>query len=178
MDAGRVLALLAHLEAAGIAAWLDGGWGVDALLGEQTRPHDDLDLVVRLEDVAGLERALGELGFAVGHGGVPLSFELVDAEGHQVDAHPFATTPSGDGRYRLADGGTWIYPAAGFAGVGRILGREVRCLTPEVLLVNHSTGYALDEAHRRDVRTLAQRYGLPTPRAAVEPRTGGRPPRR
>lgn len=26
--------------------WLDGGWGVDALLGRQTRPHDDMDIVI------------------------------------------------------------------------------------------------------------------------------------
>ncbi|MGH8515394.1 MAG: nucleotidyltransferase domain-containing protein [Gammaproteobacteria bacterium] len=29
-----------------------GGWGIDALLGAQTRPHKDLDLLIRLEDVA------------------------------------------------------------------------------------------------------------------------------
>jgi hypothetical protein len=27
--------------------WLDGGWGVDALVGEQTREHEDLNLIVR-----------------------------------------------------------------------------------------------------------------------------------
>jgi len=178
MSAERLLDLLAHLEAAGVETWLDGGWAVDALLGEQTRPHDDLDLVVRLEDAAGLERALAQLGYAVGYGGPPLSFELVDADGHQVDVHPFATPPSGDGHYRMADGGTWIYPAHGFGGTGRILGREVRCLTPDVVLVNHSTGYALDEAHRRDVRALAERYGLPMPRVAAAPRTGARRRRR
>ena len=31
------------LENLGIEIWVDGGWGVDALLGEQTRPHKDLD---------------------------------------------------------------------------------------------------------------------------------------
>ena len=29
---------------------IDGGWGVDALLGEQTRTHDDLDVAVQHED--------------------------------------------------------------------------------------------------------------------------------
>ncbi len=31
----------------GITVWMDGGWGVDALLGTQTRPHRDLDIVIR-----------------------------------------------------------------------------------------------------------------------------------
>lgn len=163
MAAEQVLALLERLEAAGIRAWVDGGWAVDALLRSQTRSHDDLDLVVRLEDTGALERVLGGLGYSVGSGAAPFSFELVDADGRQVDVHPFATSPSGDGRYRLADGGTWIYPAEGFGGTGRILGREVRCLTPEVVLVNHTTGYALDEDHQRDARALAAYFDLPLP---------------
>jgi lincosamide nucleotidyltransferase A/C/D/E len=27
-----------------IQVWLLGGWGIDALLGQQTRPHKDIDL--------------------------------------------------------------------------------------------------------------------------------------
>jgi lincosamide nucleotidyltransferase A/C/D/E len=46
MKSGAVVALCLRLQAMGIPIWLDGGWGVDALLGEQTRPHDDLDIVV------------------------------------------------------------------------------------------------------------------------------------
>jgi hypothetical protein len=57
----------------------------------------------------------------------------------------------------------WIFPAAGFGGRGRILGRPVPCLTPEVVMVNHTTGYALDEEHQRDVRALGDRYGIPVP---------------
>ena len=33
----------------GISVWLDGGWGVDALLGRQTRPHNDIDLFIELK---------------------------------------------------------------------------------------------------------------------------------
>jgi lincosamide nucleotidyltransferase A/C/D/E len=163
MDAVRVLDLLAHLENAGAAVWLDGGWAVDALLGEQTRAHDDLDLVARLEDSATIERALAEHGYVLAAGGAPCSFELVDAEGHQVDVHPASFTAAGDGVYRMADGGDWIYPAAGFRGRGSILRRGVPCLTPEVVMVNHTTGYALDEAHQRDVQALGRRFGIPVP---------------
>lgn len=167
MDAGRVVDLLALLGGRGIGVWLDGGWAVDALLGEQTRPHDDLDLVSRLDDSAGIVAALGERGYVPAGGGAPHSFELVDREGHQVDVHPASFRPNGDGVYRMENGEDWTYPAAGFAGVGRVLGCEVPCLSPEVVLVNHTTGYALDEAHQRDVRRLGERYGLPLP--AFEP---------
>lgn len=163
MDATRVLDLVAHLQAHGIPIWLDGGWGVDALLGKQTRPHDDLDLVARLEDSARIEAALGDRGYVIGFGGPPLSYELVDDAGHQVDVHPASFGPNGDGIYRMTNGRDWVYPAAGFGGEGRILGRPLPCLTPEVVLVNHTTGYALDEAHQRDVRALSERYALPLP---------------
>ena len=29
-----------------ISIWIDGGWGVDALLKEETRAHNDIDLFV------------------------------------------------------------------------------------------------------------------------------------
>jgi hypothetical protein len=30
-------------------------------------------------------------------------------------------------------------------------------------MVNHTTGYALDDDHERDVRALGERYGIPLP---------------
>jgi lincosamide nucleotidyltransferase A/C/D/E len=44
MDLGEVLGVLADLAEAGCAVWVAGGWGVDALIGRQTRLHRDLDL--------------------------------------------------------------------------------------------------------------------------------------
>lgn len=163
MDAERVLDLLEHLERHGVVAWLDGGWGVDAALGRQTRRHDDLDLVAPLDKASALEAALAERGFAVAGGGAPLSFELVDEEGHQVDVHPFRLTPEGDGLYRMENGDDWVYPASGFTGWGRILGRSVRCLTPEVLMLGHATGYQLDAEHRADVVALSEQFELTIP---------------
>lgn len=42
----------------GIELWIDGGWGVDALLGEQTRPHKDLDIAIEPKQVAALREFL------------------------------------------------------------------------------------------------------------------------
>ncbi len=38
------------LDAAGVRRWLWGGWGVDFLLGEVSRPHGDIEFVVRERD--------------------------------------------------------------------------------------------------------------------------------
>lgn len=46
MKSEDVLQIVTWLEQAEIPVWLDGGWGVDTLVGQQTRSHSDLDLVV------------------------------------------------------------------------------------------------------------------------------------
>jgi hypothetical protein len=46
-----VIEVLDALDSAGVEWWVLGGWGVDALIGEQTRAHKDLDLAVFLTDL-------------------------------------------------------------------------------------------------------------------------------
>ncbi len=46
MPSGEVIRIVGLLERQGLSVWLDGGWGVDALAGRQTRPHDDLDVAI------------------------------------------------------------------------------------------------------------------------------------
>ena len=58
----QVLAVLDEIEALGVRAWVDGGWGVDALLAEETREHDDLDLVVEDQCAAHGRRAARDRG--------------------------------------------------------------------------------------------------------------------
>src|SRR5260221_7457998 len=59
-----VASLLPCLEAHGISFWLDGGVGVDALVGGWTREHSDLDLVIPLAQATEARRALGTLGLS------------------------------------------------------------------------------------------------------------------
>lgn len=49
MTADGVLSVLSLLQKARAAVWVGGGWGIDALIGEQTRDHRDLDLMHRQE---------------------------------------------------------------------------------------------------------------------------------
>ena len=151
MSATDVAAILDRLEGAGLTVWVDGGWGIDALVGRQTRPHDDLDLVVRRDEVRAVERELAGLGYVRAGGTPPMSFESVDGDGRQVDVHPVAD----DGAYLMRDGGVWHYPVDGFAGRGTIGGRAVRCLTVEAQLHCRSGYDPVDpEKHRRDLELL------------------------
>jgi len=162
MAAEDVVAILDQLDAVGLTVWLDGGWGVDALLGRQTRAHDDLDLVVAIGDVPALEDELAVLGYKRAGGVPPKSFDSVDAHGRQVDSHPVAFDERGDGVYLMEDGRTWSYPAVGFGGAGVVAGRRVRCLTPEVQVLCHA-GYELEADDLQDLRELAAQFGTDPP---------------
>jgi len=39
------------LDGFGVEIWIDGGWCVDALRGEQGRSHKDLDIAIQRKDV-------------------------------------------------------------------------------------------------------------------------------
>jgi lincosamide nucleotidyltransferase A/C/D/E len=169
MTGSEVVRILDCLEQGGVSTWLDGGWGVDALLGEQTRAHGDLDVVVELEQAAEISPRLGRLGYRLVLDDRPTRFVVEDGEGRHVDFHPIAFDSEGAGRQTGAGphGGDAIYPADGLAGEGWVAGRRVACLTPELLL-RHHTGYEPQEKDRHNVRLLCERFGLPLPRAYRE----------
>src|SRR4029078_4999166 len=51
------------LEQAGLEHWFFGGWAVDLWVGRLTRPHDDIDVLVRRADEAAVEAALETAGW-------------------------------------------------------------------------------------------------------------------
>jgi lincosamide nucleotidyltransferase A/C/D/E len=161
MTVANLTRILERLEKVGIDAWLDGGWGVDALLGEQTRTHDDVDLIVQVIDVPAMREALAGEGFQLDHGAPDSNFVLRDADGREIDVHPARFDEGGNGIYRMENGEDWVYPAAGFAGRGRIAGREVKCLTADVQMLCHAGGYDPAETDFHDMRLLNTRLGTP-----------------
>jgi len=58
MQANDVFELLKLLEQQGLDVVVDGGWGVDALVGHQTRAHADLDIAIEHKDVSKLRELL------------------------------------------------------------------------------------------------------------------------
>lgn len=164
MGTDDLLPLLGRLDERGIPAWLDGGWGIDALLGEQTREHDDVDLIATVADSPRLIAALGELGYELAAGATSTNYVLLDRAGRQVDVHPVTFTSRGDGIYRMENGKDWTYPAWAFAGVGTIGGTPVKCLTAEAQVLCHSAAdYQFDDDDYRDLLALHRRFGAAVP---------------
>jgi len=157
-----VVELLDRFESAGVRVWIDGGWGVDALVGDQLRAHDDLDVVVGIEDVPTVQHVLRSSRYTVRDREAPLSFMTVDPDGRQVDVHPVSFDEQGNGLYQMDDGDTWTYPAAGLVGAGSIGGKPVRCLTPELQMRVHA-GYELEAKDHEEIRILHERFGVAPP---------------
>lgn len=141
---------------------LDGGWGVDALLGEQTREHADVDLVLARRDLHLARARLGARGF--GHDasawpGLPARLVMRDGDGRQVDIHPIFRDTAGNGWQQLDDGTWGRYDADGLDAWGEIAGRRVPCISAELQL-RHHRGFDWTENDRSDMTRLAERFGL------------------
>lgn len=161
MNRDEVLRVLDALEAVGIRAGISGGWGIDALLRRETRPHGDVDLGVGTGDVDHAIEAMRPLGYAVTLDERPARVVLQSDVG-QVDLHPIVWDASGVGVQTGLAGELFDYPAGSLDAEGEIAGRTVRCATPELQLSFH-TRYEPREHDRRDMAALAAEFGLPLP---------------
>ncbi len=151
------------LDRLGIKIWIDGGWGVDALLGEQTRPHKDVDIVVQQKDVTKFRELLHSRGYKdiKLENGRPHNFVLGDDTSHEIDVHVIVLDDKGNGIYGLAENGE-MYPAASLTGSGTIDSYPVRCISPEWMVKFHS-GYELKDKDLKDVSAICKKFGIELP---------------
>ena len=170
-----VIGIYQRLCQNGIQVWLTGGWGIDALLGEQTRPHKDLDVILLLDEVVRLRDILGGDGYVLkeiwsenrwvvdGEGiEIATAFVLQDAEGREVDVHAMQLDDQGNGVPTWEDNEGLIFKEQDLGGKGRIAGFAVQCLSPEMQAVCH-TGYEIPEKQVRDLELLHEKYGVEYP---------------
>jgi lincosamide nucleotidyltransferase A/C/D/E len=163
MNSTDVISFYTDLYQLGIEIWLDGGWGVDALLGMQTRSHEDLDIFIREEDVFILRCYLENKGYKEIKLEIarPHNFVLGDATGREIDVHVFTYDSEGMIIYGPPENGD-IFPALIFNGIGNINGTTVKCISPEWMVKFH-TGYKLRDSDFRDVSALCEKFGIDYP---------------
>lgn len=151
-----------------LAFWIDGGWGVDALLGEQTRPHSDLDLAVKLYDLppfrlSAFPACLECPGLSPRSpaGDAHWNWVLQQASGRSIDLHGFILDPQGNGVLGdPAKGG--MYPAGALNGIGALGGLKLRCVAVPCVL-NLRNGFEPRPIDHHDVAALCTRFGLARP---------------
>ena len=159
MTAEDAVNIIKLLEQSGIEVYVDGGWGVDALLGEQTRKHDDLDIAIPHKFVPKLREILEARGYT----DVPrddtrdCNFVLGDENGRLVDVHSYTFDENGTNIFGVA------YEPHHLTGIGRINNYSVKCIPPEISVEFH-TGYDVDENDYRDTKALCERFNIPLPK--------------
>ena len=158
MDASDVVELLDFLEQSGLEVHVDGGWAVDALLGKQTRDHDDLNVAIPHAQVPLLRRLMATRGFheRPQADSRECNFVLADAGDRRLDVHLYTLDAAGKNASGVP------YAAEHLTGTGIIAGTPVSCID-RAWLVKFHTGYEVDERDYQDVRLLCERFRLPLP---------------
>lgn len=182
MEAQDVRELYTALMQHGVRLWLDGGWGIDALLGQQTRSHKDLDALVAFADLPTMMTVLSQRGWRlkqvwsenrwVRHtkpvlligrgeaGEVATAFVLRDERGRELDFHVLHAGEDGGGTPAWeADLTFW---PDDLSGQGVVAGMPVRCLSAAMQMRTH-TGYTLQDKDLQDLRALHERFGVSYP---------------
>lgn len=160
MKADMVIELYKLFKDNDIEVWLDGGWGVDALLGEQTRPHEDLDIILQEKDLPKLRKLLEARDYkdVPRDDTRPENFVLGDAKGNLVDVHAFHFDENGNGIY----GNKKVFPSGCFKSIGMINSQAVKCISAEQIVKFH-TGYKPDENDIKDVTALCEKFRIELP---------------
>lgn len=123
-DVSVMFEVLARAEEQGLPLWLESGWAIDARLGNITRQHSDIDLAFpaeRRDEFLTILQTLGcgsiefnDYGFLATLQGVLLDCEPCELQGDVYELD------------NLAGSCPWEKQ-------GRILNREVRCLSWEAI---------------------------------------------
>lgn len=142
MPVSTALLVLGTLDEAEVGTVVMGGWGVDALVGEQQRAHRDLDLILDHGDFETALITLSGLGFEewfrnpspapFGEHGIEGDVVVMRNTAMQVvDLHPMCLTALGTSM-----------------ATGSIDGREVKCVSASLQVEAH-TGYRIRSRRER-----------------------------
>lgn len=144
--------LLDLLDRLGMRYWVDGGWGVDILVGRQNREHRDLDINFDGQFTDILLAALEEIGYYITTDWRPCRMELYHPELGYIDIHPMVIADDGSAKQADLFGG-WYKFAADYFTSAVFAGRTIPCISAKAQQIFHS-GYELQEKDRFDMQNL------------------------
>lgn len=170
MSADEVVALVDHLEAQGIVYQINGGWGVDALVGSQTREHSDVDVFVDSFAFAQVADWLLARGYTEEQDFLPVSVwyvQLTDDRLNRVDLHPMVLDDEGNG-YQSGEHERYFHHRADTRTHGTIAGRSVVVGNRDHLISLHQ-GYQLQESDLHNLMQLEKLRGPEVGRVELPP---------
>jgi lincosamide nucleotidyltransferase A/C/D/E len=157
MKEETVVDLLKKSDFIDVDIWVTGGWGVDALLGQQSRLHNDIDLFVQKKDRVVFTEMIRSNGYHEANIEETDTIVWRGTNDSIIDLHLFEFTEEGALCFQNK-----IYPADIFNGTGTIGGIRVRCMPAEAQVLYHQ-GYRQNEKDRHDVLLLCKTFGISIP---------------
>jgi len=159
MDQAYVLKILNELKSKNIEVVVDGGWGIDALIGRQTRPHSDLDIAIKRQDSQKLRDLLSSLNYKEQQraDASAWNYVMVDNNGHEIDIHVYEFDDDAKNVYGIQ------YPKESLQGKGTIGGDNVKCITAEWVVKFHENYQPADKDYK-DIKNLMDIYAVSPPR--------------
>jgi len=170
-----VISIYSLLSRHAIRVWLTGGWGIDALLGEHTRPHKDLDLIMLVDDVIHMRELLNGAGYELkelwsenlwtidAHWiNTATAFVLRHPDGREIDAHAMRLNDQGYGLPAWDKYAGFIFTPQDLAGTGTVGGCPVQCMSADNQMICH-TGYQLPDYQWDDLERLQAKFGIAFP---------------
>ena len=160
MTIGNVYWFLDLFNELGITVWIDGGWGVDALLGDCTRCHKDLDIMIPWADSRVLIEALLERGFVhiYDDDRKDCNFVMTHRSHGRIDFHVGDLMQGGVAVYSPGEI-DWVVSESELNAEGSIGGRKVRCLSADYQVRAHS-GYTLQDTDFAEMSALHRQFGV------------------
>ena len=122
-----------------IRYWVEGGWGIDVLIGKQTREHQDVDIDFDATHEKELLKKLSEIGYQITIDQRPTRVELYHPNYGNIDIHPFEISESGSVKQANPEGG-WFELASDWFTKSSYEGRMIPCVSIEGQRIFHS-GY-------------------------------------
>ena len=175
-----VIEICEILSSNAIQFWLTGGWGIDTLLGRQTRQHKDLDILVLQEDVFRMRELLIDVGYTQNYlwpenrwttdrpgNKIPTAFVLHDSEGREIDVHAMNLDDQNNGISAWEEVVPFVFTEQHLSGTGIINRYRIQCITADSQMVCHN-GYDLPEKQIEDLRQLHEKFGVDYPENYIQ----------
>lgn len=148
-DLFNILDLLDSLD---MRYWVDGGWGVDILLGKETRAHRDIDIDFDAAFTNILLEQLKKKDYEVATDWQPCRIELYSPNYGYIDIHPLVISDDGKAKQASPDDG-WYYFESDFFTKAVFETRTIPCISAKAQKLFHS-GYELREVDKTDLKNI------------------------
>lgn len=149
----NLMEVLNLLDGLKIKYWIDGGWGIDILLGKQNRVHRDIDVDFDGKFTDVLLDALNVKGYTIVTDWRPARIELYHPELGYIDIHPLIISEDGSAKQAGLNDDWYEFKEEWFSSA-LFEERTIPCISAEAQKLFHS-GYELREVDKIDLKNLA-----------------------